>query len=272
MVTNFGLLYPASGAGWHLVCDDNFGVPPRAPGAPHGRRPDGGRRPQRLLRVGRRLPVDRGRRRAGGQDRCSTLLRIPPWPGGSGCWARSQRSLFRSDDGGVSFRRVYTLPPRPHAGTADRRSQRRPPAVRVRAGPGQHHPHRWSPPTRAPASAASISAARGTTAPRTVLDFVAIAPDDPLVLYFSVLDGEGDQLWKTSDGGQTVAPHPHHDREGRLRGTGVRRQLPPAVRGRQQPVLRRRQARRPPVPVATTAAPPGSRPSSRACVGRATAA
>ena len=49
-------------------------------------------------------------------------------------------------------------------------------------------------------------AARGTTPPRTVLDFVAVAPDDPQVLYFSVLDGQGDQLWKTSDGGQTVAP------------------------------------------------------------------
>ena len=44
-----------------------------------------------------------------------------------------------------------------------------------------------------------------TPQPRNPLELVAIAPDDPRVLFFSVADPFGDQIWKTADGGSTVA-------------------------------------------------------------------
>jgi photosystem II stability/assembly factor-like uncharacterized protein len=203
VVTNFGLLYPAASAGWDLVCDDNFGVPP----ARQVRRGADGR----MMAAGPNgffQSTDGCQWTVGGGELAGKLLfDVAPDPQVAGrIWVLGEieRSLFRSDDGGVSFQRLYRFPidltlTRLVVAPSD--------SKRLYVfGVGRDNITPMLVSTDEGVSFSSFDlAARGTTPPRTVLDFVAVAPDDPQVLYFSVLDGQGDQLWKTSDAGQTVA-------------------------------------------------------------------
>jgi photosystem II stability/assembly factor-like uncharacterized protein len=203
VVTNFGLLYPGAGTDWELVCDDNFGVPP----ARQVRRTADGR----MMAAGPNgfyVSADGCQWTMGGGELAGKILfDAAPDPQMAGrVWVLGeiQRALFRSDDGGASFRRVYSFP-------ADLTLERLvvAPTDSRRLyvfGRGRDN---ITPTLVSTDEGTSFEifdlAARATTVPHTVLDFVAIAPDDPQTLYFSVLDGEGDQLWKTSDGGRTVA-------------------------------------------------------------------
>jgi MYXO-CTERM domain-containing protein len=204
VVTNFGLLYPASGTDWQLVCDDNFGVPP----ARKVRRTADGQ----MVAAGPNgvyLSADGCQWTMGGGELAGKILfDVAPDPMVAGrIWVLGeiQRSLFRSDDGGATFRRVYSFPPDL---TLDRLVVAPSDGRRLYVfGQGRDNITPTLVSTDEGASFTGFDlAARGSVVPRTVLDFVAIAPDDPQVLYFSVLDGQGDQLWKTSDGGQSVSP------------------------------------------------------------------
>ena len=202
VVTNFGLLYPTASPAWELVCDDNFGVPP----AKQIRRgPDG-----RMMAAGPNgfyQSTDGCQWTVGGGELAGKLLfDVAPDPQVAGrIWVLGEieRSLFRSDDGGVTFQRVHRFAPElslERVAVAPSDSKR----LYV-FGRGRDNITPMLVSTDEGVSFTQFDLAkRGSEPPRTVLDFVAIAPDDPQVVYFTVLDGQGDQLWKTSDGGQTV--------------------------------------------------------------------
>jgi hypothetical protein len=205
VVTNFGLLYPAPAASaWELVCDDMFGVPP----ATHVRRaPDG-----RLYAAGQYglyLSSDGCSWTTGGGELAGKIVFDvafdPKVAGRVWVLAEITRALFRSDDGGATFRRVFSFPANL---TLERLVVAPSDGQRLYVlGRGRDVITPVFVSTDGGGSFTDFDlAARATVPPRAVLDFVSFAPDDPAVIYFTVLDAAGDQLWKTSNGGQTVAP------------------------------------------------------------------
>jgi hypothetical protein len=210
VVTNFGILLPgARTSSWQVVCDDNFGVPPASQVRLH---PDG-----RVFAASNeglyfssdscqwsRAMVDNGKeitdRRifldvAFDRQNPEVVLGLGEVP----------RQLWRSADGG----RTFTLQQQ----FADALTFHR-----LVIAPSDGRRVYLIGRGRTPATPFGRSSdggrtfefgdlATGATSPLpTWLDFVAVAPDDPAVLYFFVINAtDGDEVWKSSDGGMTVS-------------------------------------------------------------------
>jgi photosystem II stability/assembly factor-like uncharacterized protein len=203
VVANFGLLLPApAGGGWQFVCDDRYGVPPTG-GV--WRAPEG-----RLLAAGRaglHWSDDGCAWSPASGDLAGALIAdvaIERGPAGR-IWAlgAGPRLLHRSTDGGRTFQALRTFPA---AYTFPR----------LLAAPSETG--------RLYLAAATVGAttvlessrdggetwmAREITAglqppPRNPLGLLAVAPDDAGALYFAIVDQDGDQIWKSADGGQTL--------------------------------------------------------------------
>jgi hypothetical protein len=204
VVANFGLLVPApASAEWQVVCDDVYGTP--MPGLV--RRDGRGR----LFVAGadgvmfsddgcvwaRAAGVVAGREvhdlafEAGSAGRVWALAGEPP-------------ALAMSRDGST-FETVHTF--------GDERTYRR-----LMVAPSD--PQRFyavAPGPGGPAStilATSVDGGDSWTArdlveglaapPETPLALVAIAPADPQVLFFTVVDAFGDEIWRSEDGGRSL--------------------------------------------------------------------
>jgi hypothetical protein len=205
VITNFGLLYPAaSGAGWQLVCDDLYGL-----ALPAGLRRSADGRVFAAGGAGLRFSSDgcTWTQAAGAAEGQAILdIAVDTTPGR--VWALTEQppALLRSDDDGGRFAEVHRFDP----------GQPLPFHRLVAGGDGQRLYLFGRGSNGATPAAVSTDggqtfttfdlSARAPTAPPSALDFLALAPGNPQVLYFQVFDPRGDQLWRTTDGGQNVAP------------------------------------------------------------------
>jgi hypothetical protein len=201
VVTNFGLLAPAAAVGaWQFLCDDLYDLAPpdriwRSPAGP-------------LLAAGRGglLLSDEGCdwRPAQGDLAGQVVLDLAIDAGDQGrIWAVTAGALHRSLDGGRTFHGLRPL----RAGLM---------LPRLRAAPSQGAllylvgntlgATTWL--ERSSDGGQTWTARELTAGPqpplRNPLQLVAVAPDDPAVLYFVVVDQDGDEIWKSSDGGQSL--------------------------------------------------------------------
>ena len=202
-LTNFGLLYPAEGGTrWDVVCDDNFGL---APPDRTRRSPDG--RIFAASNEGLFASADGCTFTTAGGAIAGKIVFDAAFDAQDPMrmWAVGDlpRKLWASTDGGRSFvmqqafvdqltfsrvvsapsdaRRLYLFG-RGTQGTS-------PSAVSLDGG-------------QTVTTFDLVS--RASPRPPNAFDFLAISPTDPLTLYFSSVDGTGDELWKTTDGGATV--------------------------------------------------------------------
>jgi MYXO-CTERM domain-containing protein len=200
VAANFGLLTPApagEAAGWQFVCDDGYSTAP----------------PDRLWRApagGFLAASARGLLRS--DDGCDWLPVEGDVAGravedlvieaAGRVWALGSDpgTLYLSGDGGRRFAAQATV-----AATL--------PAARLRGAP--------SDPTRLYATAGAAGMPPGlwvsrdggrsftAQAPAVTLPgplaVLAVAPDDAEIVYFKVTEPEGDELWKSTDGGKTLA-------------------------------------------------------------------
>ncbi len=201
-VTNFGLLFPGESAlDWRYVCDDAFDRPP----------------PERIRRSSSGdifIPTTNGMVIT--RDGCSFIAAADLMgqvvydvaidgrdPMQVFALVGSPRTLWRSTDGGRRFTSTATFP----AGMLLFRVVVPPQRARqiyvIGRGAGSSTPifasaddgttfERRDP---APAQAVAL---------RTSLEFVASHPTTPEILYFNVVEPDGDSLWRSSDGGATV--------------------------------------------------------------------
>ena len=198
LAANFGLLLPGAG-GWQYICDDSYATAPsdRLWRAPAGDLLAGSA--QGLLRSDDGcawLPVE-----GDVAGRVVEDLVVEPRPAGW-VWAlvTVPGTVYMSTDGGRRFvergqvagtlpgGRLRGAPSDPTrlyltAGLAGM-----PPALWVSRDYGRL----WNPETPA------------VTLPGP-LSVLAVAPDDPETVYFKVTVPEGDELWKSGDGGKTLA-------------------------------------------------------------------
>jgi hypothetical protein len=204
VVANFGLLVPApAGDSWQFVCDDRYGVAPpdRVWRDPGGRLFAGGR-------IGL-LASDDGCdwQAARGELDGVAVVDVAFDPQTTGrMWALglSPPALYRSLDGGGTFSRQRIFPdtfvyPRLLSAPSDGRRLYVVAATRgasttleTTADGGET----WS----------SLELTAGIAPPlRNPLGPIAVTPDDPATLYFVLPDPEGDEIWKSGDGGRSVA-------------------------------------------------------------------
>jgi photosystem II stability/assembly factor-like uncharacterized protein len=202
-LTNFGLLYRApAGEKWEVVCDDNYAL---APATRMRRAPDG-----RLF-----APSDEGLYRTA--DGCTFQASAGAVAGKivfdvafdarspQRIWALGDlpRKLWISSDSGQTFSqqqafgdtftvsRLVSAPSDPqHLYIFGRGAQGTSPSGQSLDG-------------GLTVTIFDLSAG-ATPRPPTPLEFLAISPVDPLTLYFVSVDGNGDELWKSNDGGKTV--------------------------------------------------------------------
>jgi MYXO-CTERM domain-containing protein len=205
VLTNFGLLFPGEQPGqWQVVCDDNFGLTP--PGRIR-RAPDG-----RIFAASNMgLYVSAGGCSwgvAAGAINGEIVFDVafdPQRPNRVWALGKLPRVLWLSEDGGQTFVQRHAF-----ADTL--------PFQRLVVAPSDGNRIYLFGRGREAMTPAAASADGGATfqtydvalgatvPPRISFEFLAVAPDDPAVLYFLVIDPEGDQIWKSGDGGRTIAP------------------------------------------------------------------
>jgi photosystem II stability/assembly factor-like uncharacterized protein len=202
VVANFGLIVPApTGGAWQFLCDDLYDL---APADRVWRSPVG-----RLLAAGRgglQLSDDGGCTwlAARGDLASQEVLDLAIDAGTpTRLWALAGGALHRSLDGGQTFARQRPLP----AGLM---------LPRLRSAPSQGGLLYLVGSTVGATTWLERSSDGGETWTgreltaglqpplRNPLALVAVAPDDPAALYFVVVDQDGDELWKSADGGQSV--------------------------------------------------------------------
>jgi MYXO-CTERM domain-containing protein len=206
VVTNFGLLMPGDRlSSWQVVCDDNFGV-----GAatqvrihPDGRvfapsneglyfSADGCTWSQGQEAIAGKIVFDVAFDRQT-QSRVYALGEIP-------------RRLWRSTDGGQSFNLLQEFDqtiPFHRVVVAPSDGNR---IYLVGRGRGASTPLARSLDGGESFEMGDLALGTGSAPPMNPLEFVAAAPDDPSVLYFYVINTiDGDEIWRTSDGGKTAA-------------------------------------------------------------------
>jgi hypothetical protein len=201
VVTNFGLLVPAPTAGaWQFLCDDlyDLALPERVWRSPAGRLLAAGRGGLQRSEDGCDWSAAQG-------DLAGQLVLDLAIDAGdpNRIWAVTAGALHRSLDGGQTFQSQRPL----RQGLI---------VPRLRAAPsragllylvgntvGATTWLEWSSDGGETWSARELTA--GMQPPlRNPLALVAVAPDDPAALYFVVVDQDGDEIWKSADGGQSV--------------------------------------------------------------------
>ena len=204
VLTNFGLLYPGAAGDWQLVCDDNYAV---APAGQVRRAPNGGMFAASNTGLWRSTDgCEWGQATGDIAGKIVFDVAFDPVTT-TRVWALANlpRELYRSDDGGTSFTRVMTFTDAQAfqwLAVAPSDGQRL-----YLVGRGRDNVTPTAVSTDGGRSFSSFDlASRASTPPRTALELVAVAPDDPAQLFFTVRDPRGDQLWKSSDGGQSVSP------------------------------------------------------------------
>jgi MYXO-CTERM domain-containing protein len=199
VAANFGLLLPAAGGAWQFVCDDGYGAAPpdhlwRAPGG--GFLVAGARGLLRSDDGCEWSPVE-------GEPSDRKIEDVLVEPGASGrVWALGAEpgAVYLSTDGGRRFVTQGQIAPA-LAGAHLRAAPAEPTRLYVTAGLAERPPGAWI----------SRDAGRTWTAqpPATTLPgplaVLAFAPDDADTVYFKVTEPEGDELWKSADGGRTLA-------------------------------------------------------------------
>ncbi len=208
-VTNFGLVQAEGGGGWSYVCDDVYGTP-----RPELVRGDGR---GRLFAAGSSTGL------LGSADGCAWSaaagavaerevldLAFDGTPGRvwalAGAPGVAERVLARSDDGGASFAMVHAFAD----GLAYARLLVAPSDSRrlYLAGRGQGAAGVSVPLARSDDGGATWTTrdlAAGRPAPlENPLVLLAVAPDDPDRLFFSLVDALGDEIWLSDDGGRSV--------------------------------------------------------------------
>lgn len=205
ILTNFGLLYPGERAGrWEVTCDDTFAftTPDRVRRAPDGRLFAASNEGLLFTTDGCSWTTATG-------DIAGKIVFDVAFDRQSPAtvWALGNlpRQLFLSQDGGRSFRVKQSFPD--GLTVVD---------LVVAPSDGKHIYLTGRGLQMATPFAVSVDAGEtfiignlsdaATPRARTSLDFLAISPDDPLVMYFAVFDPVGDQLWQTTDGGKSVRP------------------------------------------------------------------
>ena len=206
LVTNFGILVPGGtpgGNAWDLVCDDTFGLTP----------------PGRIRRStkgelfaasneGLYFSSDGCTFAQAGGDLAGQIVFDVAFDqqDPNKVWALGNipRVIYRSDDGGRTFTTVRAFA---NTFTFHR--------VVVAPSDGQRiYVLGRAIGTATPMAISTDGGATFTTGdlalaatemPHDAFDFVDISPTDPLTLFFVVLNPAGDQLWRTSDGGQSIS-------------------------------------------------------------------
>jgi hypothetical protein len=205
VVTNFGILMPgARASSWQVVCDDNFGLAPPVQIRLH---PDG--RVFAASNEGLYLTTDGCDWSLATGDINKKVIFEAAFdrqvPGQVFALADIPRKLYRSTDGGRTFVQlkafeeslvVHRLAVAPSDGKR---------IYLIGRGRGSSTPFARS-------GDGGLSFEIGdlitgaTPVPRVPFEFVTLAPDDAQVLYFYVINpSEGDELWRSTDGGSTVA-------------------------------------------------------------------
>jgi photosystem II stability/assembly factor-like uncharacterized protein len=203
LVANFGLLARAPSGGWHYVCDDAYGLAPpdRVWRAADGTLLAAGRAGLQRSEDGGCSWTTSGGDLAGVPISDLALDRQTP----ARIWAlgADRRVLYRSTDGGRTFATQRSF-------ADDLRDPR------LLAAPSDNDHLFLVAATTGATTRLEASRDGGQTwtsreltaavAPplRNPLALQAIAPDDPATLYFSLVDQEGDEIWKSPDGGQTL--------------------------------------------------------------------
>lgn len=202
LVANFGIIYPDGRAGFEFVCEENFG-----------------------RSLSERMQIDATGRvfvpaldglylssdgcgwstAAGslGKEIVFDLAFDPSAP--SRVWAISgvtQRKLHLSEDGGRTFTIKATFPEsqlmvRVLVAPSD-------PRVIYVAGFATRMPLLLAASEDGGESFIMVPAPPTLGAAALTVEMMAVAPDDPRTIYFAVAGQQGDEIWKSSDGGRTA--------------------------------------------------------------------
>jgi photosystem II stability/assembly factor-like uncharacterized protein len=205
VVTNFGILMPGAGASsWQVVCDDNFGLAPPPQIRLH---PDG--RVFAASNEGLYLTTDGCDWSRATSDLAGKVVFEVAFdrqtPGQVFALGDIPRKLYRSTDGGQSFAQVRAFEdnlPLHRLVVAPSDGNR---IYLIGRGRGSSTPFARSGDGGQTFEIGDLVSG-AMPVPRIAFEFVAIAPHDPAVLYFYVINpSEGDELWSTADGGTTVS-------------------------------------------------------------------
>lgn len=200
-LTNFGLLYQA-GDRWEVSCDDTYAL---APAARLRRAPDG-----RIF-----APSDQGLlftadgcgfQQAGGALAGKIIFDVA-FDAGSPqrVWALGDlpRKLWLSGDAGLTFTQLQSFPD-PFTVTRLVSAPSDPQRLYIFGRSAQGgSPTGVSTDGGQTVTSFDLSLAADPKPP-TPLEFLGISAVDPLTVYFVSLDGTGDEIWRTTDGGKTV--------------------------------------------------------------------
>jgi MYXO-CTERM domain-containing protein len=205
VVTNFGILMPGAGpSSWQVVCDDTFGLalPPQIRLHPDGRVFAASNEGLYLTSDGCDWSLATG-------DLEKKVIHDADFdrqtPGQVFALADIPRKFYRSTDGGRSFSQVHAFADTftVHRVVVAPSDSKR--IYIIGRGRGSSTPFARSG-DRGQTFEIGDLVTGATPTPRNLLEFVAVAPDDPAVLYFYVINpAEGDELWRTTDGGTTVS-------------------------------------------------------------------
>jgi photosystem II stability/assembly factor-like uncharacterized protein len=203
MVSNFALAFPGAGsAPWEYVCDDLYGrpTPERIRRSPNG---------ELLLPTTLGLQITRDGcsfEQATGPIAADVVFDVavdPKNPATVFALVGTPRTLQRSADGGRSFAPVFTFPDGLLLSRVIVPPGRNKEVYVLGRGRGSATPLGVS--TDDGASFAMRDAATGATSPiRTSFEMQATHPSDPATLYFTIIESDGDELWRTTDAGLTT--------------------------------------------------------------------
>jgi photosystem II stability/assembly factor-like uncharacterized protein len=202
VLTNFGLLLPGDqSTSWQIVCDDNFGIPKPPQMRVH---PDG-----RILvpsLEGLYASADSCAWSSSSDIGMTVVFDVSFDRTGANVYALVDipRKLWRSTDGGKTFSVLTALPDQPifRVAVSPADPER---LYLIGRGARSSTPFGRSQDGGQTFEYADLAMA-GNPPPINPLEFVAASPSDPAVLYFYVINPtDGDEIWRTTDGGQTVS-------------------------------------------------------------------
>jgi MYXO-CTERM domain-containing protein len=204
IVANFGLLEPGAGTTWQYACDDTFGQPE----AIRERRSSNG---TFFFPTTRGLMYTQNRcefHQAGGDIAGKIIYDVAvdaKDPNLVFAIGDTPRVLWKSTDAGLTFKTIQTFP----AGLALLNVVLPPGRTReiylVGRGKGTATPVAASTDDGATFTMRDPGLAAGA-AITTSFEFLAADPASPQTLYFTLLEPDGDRLWRSTDAGVTVAP------------------------------------------------------------------